>query len=207
MIDPLILLAFLPAALVLIVTPGADMMFCLAQGARGGPRAALAAAAGVSSGVMVHVAVAGAGLGALVARAPWAFEVIRWAGVAFLLWLAWRALVGPREAGGGRPTARPGAAFRDGLLTNLANPKVILFILAFLPQFVRPEAGPILSQFLALGAVLALGAFAVNGAVGWASGRIVARLARSRRAERALRVATATIFGALALRLAVERRA
>ena len=88
MIDPLTLLAFIPAALALNLTPGADMVFCLGQGLKSGPRAAISASAGISAGSMVHVTLAGLGLGAAVAAAPWMFDVIRWVGVAYLLWLA-----------------------------------------------------------------------------------------------------------------------
>ena len=202
MIDPLLLLAFLPAALALNLTPGADMMFCLAQGARGGARPALAASAGISAGCMVNAALAGLGLGATVASAPWAFGAIRWAGVGYLLWLAWRTLRAPL-GGAERPAVRPARAFRDGLFVNLTNPNVILFILAFLPQFIDP-ARAVLPQFLVLGAVLSLGGFAINGAAGVFSGSLGRLLARNARVERALRWASASIFGVLALRLALE---
>ncbi len=205
MIDPIVLLAFLPAALALNLMPGADMLFCLAQGARGGPRPALAASAGISTGSMVHVTLAGMGLGALVAAYPVAFDVIRYAGVAYLLWLAGRTLTTPLGAGD-RPAVRPSRAFRDGLIVNLTNPKVIVFILAFVPQFVDP-ANAVLPQFLIFGAVIALGGFVINGLVGVFAGGIGRSMARDPRIERALRWLSATIFGALALRLALERRA
>ena len=201
------LAAFLPAALALNLTPGADMLFCLAAGARGGARQAALAAAGISTGVLIHAALAGLGLGAVIARAPWAFDAIRWAGCGYLLWLAWRTLRRPLAAhgtgqgtghGGGRP-------FRDGLVVNLSNPKVILFILALLPQFADP-AWPVLPQFLIFGAVLAAGGFAVNATVGAASGRVAGTLARRPGVERGLRIGTAGVFGALALKLALERR-
>ncbi|MCX7645650.1 MAG: LysE family translocator [Rhodobacteraceae bacterium] len=204
MIDPMVLLAFLPAALALNLTPGADMMFCLAQGARGGARPAIAASAGIAAGCMVHVALAGLGVGALVARHPAAFDAIRWAGVAYLVWLAWRTLRAPPGAGA-RSVVRPARAFRDGLVVNLTNPKVILFILAFVPQFVDP-AGPVLAQFLVFGAVIATGGLVINGAVGVFSGGLGRLLARDPRVERGLRLATASLFGALALRLALEAR-
>lgn len=204
MIDPLILLAFLPAALALNLTPGADMLFCLAQGTRGGARPALAASAGISAGAMVHVTVAGLGLGAVMARYPVAFDAIRYVGVAYLVWLAVRT-VGSPIGGGDRPAVRPRRAFRDGLIVNLTNPKVILFILAFVPQFIDPQR-PVLQQFLVFGAVLAMGGFLVNGAVGLFAGGIGRQMARNPRIERALRAVTATVFGALALRLALESR-
>jgi threonine/homoserine/homoserine lactone efflux protein len=182
------------------------MLFCLGQGLRSGPRAALAADAGVSVGVLVHALAGGLGLAALVAAWPSAFEVIRWFGVAYLLWVAWRALRDPLGGGADATPRRAARAFRDGLATNLSNPKVLLFMLALLPQFVRPEAGPILPQFLALGAVLSLGALVVNGAVGLMAGGIGGALARSPRLERVMRAVTASLFAALALRLALEKR-
>ncbi|TMM55520.1 LysE family translocator [Sulfitobacter sabulilitoris] len=200
--DLVTLLAFVPAALALNLTPGADMMFCLGQGLRSGPRAAVAASAGISAGAMVHVALAGVGLGALVAAHPLAFDVIRWAGVAYLLCLAVQSVRGGTTRSDAPPLTAA-RAFRAGLIVNLTNPKVILFVLAFVPQFVSPQAGPVLAQFLTLGAVLALGGFAVNALVGVFAGGLGTRLARS---ARALGWITGGIFAALALRLAILER-
>ena len=180
MIDPLVLLAFLPAGLALNLTPGADMLFCLAQGTRGGARPAIAASAGISTGSMVHVTLAGLGLG----------------------WLAWRTLGSPLNQPGGDPV-RPARAFRDGLVVNLTNPKVILFILAFVPQFVDPSRA-VLPQFLIFGAMIAGFGFFINAAVGVLAGGIGQQMARNPRIEKTLRWITATIFGALALRLILE---
>ena len=202
MIDPVLFLAFVPVALALNLTPGADMMFCFAQGMTGGARAAVAASAGVSAGVMVHVALAGLGLGALVAAFPEVFGAVRWIGAGYLVWLAWKTIRTPLVVAGA-PPARTARAFRDGMVVNLANPKVILFILALLPQFVDP-ARPVLPQFLAYGAVIAAGGFVVNGLVGAFSGGIGRRLLRDARAERGLRVTTGGIFAALAARVGWE---
>lgn len=203
MVDPLVLAAFVPAALALNLTPGADMMFCIAQGLRSGARAAWSASAGVASGGIIHVLVAGAGLSALLARWPLAFDVIRWIGVAYLLWLAAQAL----RRSGDRKTALPAtgkAAFVAGLVVNLTNPKVILFVLAFIPQFIRPEAGPVIVQFATFGCVLALGGLIVNGLAGMSAERLGARLAQG---SHLLDRITAGIFTALALRLAVWEKA
>lgn len=202
MIDWVLFLAFLPAATALNLTPGADMMFCLAQGMRGARATALWAAAGISTGVMVHVTLAGLGLGAAVAAAPFLFDAIRWAGAAYLAWIAWRTLRTPM-GGPGAASSRP---FRDALLVNLSNPKVILFVLALVPQFIDP-ARPVLPQFLVLGSVLALGGFAANGLVGVSAGGLGRALARDTRIERGLRWLSAGIFGALALRLVAQGRA
>ena len=204
MIDPIVLLAFLPAGLALNLTPGADMMFCLAQGAQGGSRPAWAASAGISTGSMVHVTIAGLGLGALVAQYPLAFDIIRWIGVAYLLWLAWRALTTSITTSDA-PEVRAIRAFRDGFVVNMTNPKVILFILAFVPQFVDPTK-PVLLQFWLFGLILAVGGFFINGLVGFFAGGIGQKLAQEPRFARILGYVTATIFGALALRLALEAK-
>lgn len=201
MVDPVLLLAFIPAGLALNLTPGADMMFCLGQGLRSGPRAALAASAGISLGALIHTALAGLGLGALVAAVPLAFEVIRWVGVAYLLWLALQTL--RQRAQADVPPAPPKRALRAGLIVNLTNPKVILFVLAFVPQFVDPSAGPVLVQFLIFGGLLALGGFIINGAVGVFAGSAGQRLARG---SRALDYISASVFAALAARLAILER-
>lgn len=203
MIDPLVLLAFVPAALALNLTPGADMMFCLGQGLRSGPRAAVAASAGISMGSFVHVTLAALGLGAAMVAVPWLFDAIRWVGVAYLLWLAVQAF---RSRGGAEAPAVPARrAFRTGFFVNLTNPKVILFVLAFIPQFVDP-ARPVLAQFLIFGAVLGLGGFVVNSLVGvFASG--AGRRLASPVAQTWLGRISGAIFAALALRLALLERA
>lgn len=203
MVDPLTLAAFVPAALALNLTPGADMMFCLGLGLRSGPRAAVAASAGISMGGMVQVALAGLGLGALVAALPWAFDVIRWIGVAYLLYLAvqaWRNTATEGRAGPGMSIAR---SFGTGFVVNLTNPKVILFVLAFVPQFVSPEAGSILLQFLIFGTVLGFGGFIINSAVGVFASGIGRRVVRG---GRMLNWITSGIFVTLAARLAVLER-
>ncbi len=204
-VDPLVLLTFLPAALALNLTPGADMMFTLGQGLTGGWRAGQAANLGIAVGGMVHVTLAALGLAAVLKAHPAAFEALRWAGVAYLLWLAAKSLrAGPVTAAEVRPASAL-AIFRDALVVNLLNPKVILFILSFLPQFVDP-ARPVLPQFLTLGAVFCAGGLLVNGLVGGFAGSIGGRLARSDIMSRWLGRATAGIFGLLALRLAVMER-
>ncbi|WP_027256460.1 LysE family translocator [Leisingera aquimarina] len=206
MIDAVTLLAFIPAALALNLTPGADMMFCLGQGLRSGRRAAVAASAGISAGSMVHVSLAGLGLGAVVSAMPALFDLIRWAGVVYLLYLAWGALHGGLAAEG-LPPRRGAGAFRSGLLVNLTNPKVILFVLAFVPQFVRPEAGPVLVQFLVFGLILAAGGFFINGLIGVFAGQAGQQLTGSPVFARWLGRVSAGIFAGLAVRLAIMERA
>lgn len=205
-VEPLTLLAFIPAGLALNLTPGADMMFCLGQGLKSGRRAAMAANFGIAVGGMVHTLLAALGLGALVAAHPSAFEAIRWLGVGYLLWLAIGALrSSPFAAEPQVQRTSTAKAFWQGLMVNLLNPKVILFILAFLPQFVDPSR-PILPQFLTLGLVFSFGGLMVNGAVGLFAGSIGQRVARSAGLAKWLSRISASIFGALALRLALMPR-
>jgi threonine/homoserine/homoserine lactone efflux protein len=205
-VEPLTLLAFIPAGLALNLTPGADMMFCLGQGLKSGRQAAMAANVGIAVGGLVHTLLAALGLGALVAAHPAAFEVIRWLGVCYLVWLAVAAFRAAPFAAETQVAVVPaGKVFLQALVVNLLNPKVILFILAFLPQFVDP-ARPILPQFLTLGVVFCVGGLIVNGAVGIFAGSIGQRLARSAHLSRWLARISATIFGALALRLALMPR-
>lgn len=216
-VDLVTLLTFVPAALALNLTPGADMMLCVGQGLRGGPVAAAAASAGVALGGMVHVLLAGLGLGAMVAALPWMFEAIRWLGVAYLLWLAWQTLrrsgasQDPLSASSTQPPGTPSisqgvpalTSLRQGLLVNLSNPKVILFVLAFVPQFVDPARGAVLAQFLILGAIVALGGLVVNALAGIFAHRLGRRFARrGGGASLWLGRISAGIFAALALRLA-----
>jgi threonine/homoserine/homoserine lactone efflux protein len=205
-VEPLVLLAFVPAGLAMNLTPGADMMFCLGQGLKSGWRPAMAANFGIAVGGMVHTLLAALGLGALVAAHPAAFEAIRWLGVGYLLWLAIGALQSSPFAREAQVASASAArAFWQGLMVNLLNPKVILFILAFLPQFVDPSRA-ILPQFLTLGLVFSLGGLVVNGAVGIFAGSIGQRVAQSAGLAKWLSRISATIFGALALRLALMPR-
>ena len=205
-VEPLTLLAFIPAGLALNLTPGADMMFCLGQGLKSGWKPAMAANFGIATGGMVHTLLAALGLGALVAAHPAAFEAIRWLGVGYLLWLAVGALrSSPFATEAAIVPTSASKAFWQGLMVNLLNPKGILFILAFLPQFVDP-ARAILPQFLTLGVVFSLGGLVVNGAVGLFAGSIGQRVARSAGLAKWLSRISATIFGALALRLALMPR-
>ena len=136
---------FVLAAILLIVAPGQDTLYILGRSIGQGRRIGVAAALGVSAGTLVHTFAAALGLSAIVATSATAFLAIKLAGAAYLVYLGVRALVKPTIAtpsahGLGAADARK--AFRQGLLTNVLNPKVALFFLAFLPQFVDAEAPP-----------------------------------------------------------------
>lgn len=207
-IDPTQLLIFIPAALALNLTPGVDMMFCLGQGLKSGPKEGIAASFGIATGALIHTLMAGLGLAAVLATYPLAFEVLRWVGVGYLVWLALQAFRNPIGTVTGIESQADTAfkAWRDGVLVNLFNPKVAIFVLAFIPQFVDPARGSIVLQFLIFGVVLTIGGTIINALVGVFSGQIGKALASNLKMARAYQFFTGTIFLGLAAKLAFDRR-
>jgi len=200
---------FAAAVAVLNATPGVDFLLTVTRTVQGGARAGLAAALGIGAGCVLHALAAAFGLAALLAVQPAAFIALQWAGAAWLAWLglgllrrAWRrAPEAAAAAGAARGPAQAfWAEFRAGLLTNVLNPKVALFFLAFLPQFVPAAAPSKTAAFLLLGAW-----FAVQGTLFLALLVLLAsRLARwqaAAAARRALGTLGGLLFIALALRL------
>ncbi|MBE4741590.1 LysE family translocator [Streptomyces caniscabiei] len=217
MVDGSLYLAFLVAAFALCVTPGPDMMFIVAVGSRGGPAVGVMAAAGVAGAMLVHTVAAALGLSALFETLPALYHVLRWLGAAYLLYLAVKAFrdrSAPGDSDGdgdgteSDPSAygRAGAGLRraswQGAVTNLLNPKVILFNVAFLPQFVDPSLGHVPGQLLLLGCTIVVMGFLWDGSIGLAAGRLTQVLRRSRRVARGLNIFTGTVFAGLAVRLA-----
>lgn len=199
--NPATIAAFTGAGILLNLTPGADVAFATASGVSGGPRAGLAAAAGVALGAMVHVTLAVLGLSAALLALPHGYDIVRYLGAAYLAFLAiktWRS-VPSLTANNGENSLY--IALKRGFLTNLFNPKVALFILAFLPQFTSPEVGPIWQQMLILGLIFNITGLLITGAYGALAGIARAQLTRY---GRALNKLTSIIFGGLAARLIWE---
>lgn len=197
LVPPAELAAFLAAGIVLNLTPGADVMFATASGLQGGARAGVVAGLGVGLGGLLHVTLAVLGVSALLAASPAALTALKWAGAAYLLYLAvksWRAgavLPGQGEASAGRALWR-------GFVTNALNPKVALFILSLLPQFTDPARGPVWQQILILGVL-----FMITGTVITAGYGLLAGMAGQALGRRmgALNKLAALLYGALALRI------
>ncbi len=154
--------AFLAATVVLNLAPGPDIAFILGHTARGGRASGFAAMIGIWGGALCHVGFAAAGLSAVLAASALAFAAIKWVGVAYLFWLGLKALrsrKGSFVSDDPGPQASFGSILRQGVLIDLSNPKVAIFFLAFLPQFVVPGAGPVWLQLLAHGiAIIAVAA-------------------------------------------------
>lgn len=200
-----VLPVFVGATLLIVVVPGPDMAFVVGAALGGGRRAGVLSALGMAGGMLVHTAAAALGLGALLHAVPGALLVIRLAGALYLAWLAVVTVRHRNSAVAQEPEDLPAVTLlRRALLTNLANPKVVLFFLAFLPQFVRPERGSPAVQLALLGALfLALGLL-VDLAVGLAAGHVSTLLRRRGRLAGALPLASAAVFAVLAAVLAVE---
>lgn len=199
---------FIVAGLLLNITPGADMALIGARSASLGFRAGAAAALGVGAGCVVHVAAAALGLSALVASSATAFTLLRWAGAAYLVWLG-IGLLRSRPANVAAAPATSAAnsfarVFAQGFLTNALNPKVALFFLAFIPQFIAPGSPDKTLAFLGLGAVFV----AISTPFLLVVVAVMLRLRRlpaSPRVSRALHAAGGTLFAVLAVRLATAR--
>lgn len=208
MVDASLYVTFLAAAFALCITPGPDMMFVVAMGGRGGPTTGLMAALGVAFGALVHAGAAALGLSALFMSLPTLYHILRWLGAAYLLYLAVQAfrdrshLGGEEAAATGIPVPGRVRTFRQGAVTNLLNPKVIFFNVAFLPQFVNPDLGHPVGQLLVLGFTLVFVGLAVDASIGLLSGRLSSLLRRSRRVARGLNLFSGTVFAGLAARLA-----
>ncbi|WP_141581927.1 LysE family translocator [Actinomadura sp. WMMA1423] len=204
-VDSHLLAVFLVTSIIAMVIPGPDMLFILGCGMRGGPRAGLLATAGVATSEAVHVAVAAAGLAALFAAVPVAFTVVRIVGAAYLIYLGVQTLRHRRDVDVEPAGVSGRRAYLNGLLTNLLNPKMVTFTIAFLPQFIDPALGHVWVQFAILGAVLIALEFLVDGTVGVLAGRIGDWLRRRHTARRRLNATVGTLFIGLGVRLAAER--
>ena len=200
---------FIATAVVLIITPGQDTFFILGRSLAGGRSAGIWAALGVSVGTVIHTVFAALGLSALLATSPYAFMTVKFAGAAYLIYIGVRALL---ARGNGLPADDAGApaghwsAFRQGILTNLLNPKVALFFLALLPQFIAADSRQKVVAFLALGL-----SFATLGVV-WcvmlaiAAAKLRGAFLRRPSMAQVLNKVAGAMFIGLGLRLATARQ-
>jgi threonine/homoserine/homoserine lactone efflux protein len=201
-----VFLGFVVAGLALNLVPGADMTFIIASAARGGRRDGVVAALGIGAGTLVHICLAALGLSAILASSQTAFNLIKYAGAAYLLWIAVSLVRSGGTSGAAAPRARPARLLRAAMLVNILNPKVALFFLAFLPQFVDPAARVPALQILCLGLWFDIAGTLVNIAVALAAAGAAGRLREVAWLGRAARWFAATIMGALALQLALAAR-
>jgi len=200
---------FVVAGLLLNLTPGADLLYVAGNTATGGRRAGMLAALGIGAGCLFHVTLAALGFSALLAASELAFTLVKWVGAGYLVWMG----IGMLRARGGAQAAQavidPRRVFWRGVLTNALNPKVALFFLAFLPQFITPQAGHQALAFGLLGLVFTVNGTLVTLAMAWLGGLARDRLAGSARAGKLglwLHRAAGAMFVALGVKLAVSVR-
>jgi threonine/homoserine/homoserine lactone efflux protein len=201
------LLIFGAASALLALTPGPNWLYLLSRTMCQGTRAGFVSLAGTMSGVTVHMLAAAFGLSLVLLAVPFAFDAIRLAGAAYLLWMAWSTI---RDGGGFEPRpmepAPDATLFRQALLTGMLNPKVAIFYLSLLPQFIDPARGSVLAQSLILGTVQLLVALPIDGALVLLAGAISRWFADRPLWLRVQRWVLGGAFGALAAWLALETR-
>ena len=203
---------FVLAGLLLNITPGPDMAYIAARSASGGLRAGVAATLGITAGCVVHTLAAAAGLTVILATSAAAFTVVKWCGAAYLLYAGIRLIASSvrpaRETAAGgllAPAAAP-RVFREAFVINVLNPKVALFFLAFLPQFIDAAAPAKALAFIALGCVFNFNSLFVNLPVAWLSAHAGRRIRTHAQAARRLTGAVGGLFVLLAARLATLER-
>lgn len=204
------LVLFIAAGLLLNLTPGPDVLYIVSNALRGGARAGVVAGLGITAGCFVHVFAAAVGVGALLAASATAFTVLKWMGAAYLLWVGVRLLAARRpattpdlrELALAAPPAGAWAVFRGGFLTNVLNPKVAIFFLAFVPQFIAPGTEHKALAFVLLGTLFNINSVAVNS--GWAlAAAWMARRQAVQRGMHWLDRAAGALFVGFGLRLAL----
>lgn len=202
-------LAFFGVAVLLALTPGPDNLFVMVLSAQHGWRAGLAVVVGLCLGLVVHTAAVALGLAAALAAFPWVLTLLQMGGAAYLAWMGWQALSSVATAlTAAAPVAPVPSAWRScgpmvgrGLFMNLTNPKILLFFLAFLPQFVDPLRGSVPAQIGGFGLLFMVATCLVFGAIACFAGRLGGLLTGSIRAQQWLNRLVGVVFFALALRL------
>ena len=203
------LLGFALVSLGMVLTPGPNMIYLISRSITQGPTAGIVSLGGVALGFVFYMLCAAFGITALLFAVPYAYDALRFAGAAYLLWLAWQAL----KPGGRSPfqvkelkVDGPRKLFAMGFLTNLLNPKIAMLYLALLPQFIDPAAGSVLTQSLALGAIQIVISVSVNAMIALAAGSIALFLGTRPSWLLLQRWLMGTVLAGLAVKMAFEAK-
>lgn len=200
---------YVVASLALIVTPGQDMIYVMTRSLAQGRFAGFCSAVGVCLGIIAHTALAAFGVGAILMASEGLFVVLKLVGAAYLFYLGARMLLTraiPPELASGAPRLSPLALVRQGMLSNLTNPKIVLFFFAFLPQFVDPASAHPTRDLVFLGVLYAVLALPVKAAVGFAAGSLSERILAKPEAFAWINRTSGAVLVALGVRLAVTER-
>jgi threonine/homoserine/homoserine lactone efflux protein len=206
---PSSLLGFALISLGLVLTPGPNMIYLISRSITQGPAAGVVSLGGVALGFVFYMLCAAFGITALLFAVPYAYDALRFAGAAYLLWMAWQAV----RPGGRSPfqvkklaVDSPRKLFAMGFVTNLLNPKIAMLYLALLPQFIDPAAGSVLMQSVVLGSIQIVISVSVNALIALAAGSIALFLAQRPTWMRLQRYLMGTVLAGLAVRMAFEAR-
>jgi threonine/homoserine/homoserine lactone efflux protein len=202
------LIPFFSASIILALAPGPDNIFVLTQSAMHGKCSGLFVTLGLCTGLVVHTTAVAFGVAVIFKTSALAFTLLKLAGAAYLLYLAWmsfRAKASETDKGM-QPEIGKTRLYGRGVIMNLTNPKVSIFFLAFLPQFADPSRGSVSIQIILLGAVFILATIIIFGTVAMAAGSIGQWLAKSPKAQIILNRVAGTVFAALALKLVTTHR-
>jgi threonine/homoserine/homoserine lactone efflux protein len=208
MLDFNLLSLFFMTSIILALAPGPDNLFVLAQAAQHGKKAGLLVTLGLCTGILFHTTAVSLGLAAVFAASTMAFTLLKVAGIGYLLYLAWLSFRAGAETGEGNRVEQltPGQLYSRGVIMNITNPKVSIFFLAFLPQFVDPLKGPLTFQFLMLGGLFIVATILIFGAISLLAGAVGDRFRRSASAQKILNWGAGAVFVGLALKLATSQR-
>jgi threonine/homoserine/homoserine lactone efflux protein len=203
------LLLFAGAALLMVLTPGPNMIYLISRSICQGRRAGVISLLGVIAGFLVHMFSAAIGLTALFMAIPVAYEVLKWAGAAYLMWLAWQAVKpGARSPFEARnlPIDSPLRLFTMGFVTNVLNPKIAVFYLSIFPQFVSPEHGSVFVQSVELGLTQIAVSFTVNLCIALSAAQLATWFVKNPRWLAIQRYVMGFVLAGLAVKLAAEQR-
>lgn len=203
------LLLFAGAALLMVLTPGPNMIYLISRSISQGRKAGVVSLFGVVAGFLVHMFAAAIGLTALFLAVPLAYEVLKWAGALYLLWLAWQAVrPGARSPFEAKdlPNDSTSKLFLMGFLTNLLNPKIAMFYLAIFPQFISSQHGSVFLQSVELGLTQIVVSFSVNLLIALSAAGIASWFSRNPTWLAVQRYIMGFVLAALAVRLALEPR-
>ena len=202
------LLLFFSSSILLALAPGPDNLFVMVQAAQRGRVAGLAVTFGLCTGLLVHTTAVAFGLAAVFTASALAFNLLKYVGAAYLLWLAWGAVrAGGEDGGESRAVDLPFARlYRRGIIMNVTNPKVSIFFLAFLPQFADPVYGPLVPQIVLLGALFIAATILIFGGISLFAGACGDRFRESARAKKLLNWLAGSVFAGLAIKLALTER-
>ncbi|MEK8020705.1 MAG: LysE family translocator [Candidatus Parabeggiatoa sp.] len=208
MIEIEILLLFFTTSIFLALAPGPDNLFVIAQAAQKGRLAGFIVTLGLCTGLLVHTSAVAFGLAAIIQTSAFAFTVLKIMGAGYLLFLAWQAFraVGETKPDENITDIEVSKLYLRGIIMNITNPKVSIFFLAFLPQFVNPEKGTIVIQFMILGGLFIMATIIVFGSISLLAAAIGEKVRKSTQAQKWLNGRAGAIFTGLALKLLVSQR-